>query len=121
MPFQTEFDFTLPNGYQDSNGTLHKEGSIRLATAGDEILAQGDPRAISNPAYIMVIILARVVTRLGTVSMITPKVIESLYTADFSYLVEMYARINKNGTNTIPVTCPKCQHGFSVEVKPLGE
>jgi len=79
---QTEYDFTLPVGYQDEEGSLHREGTMRLATAGDEILPLKDPRVQSNQAYLIVILLSRVITKLGSVSHINPKVIEGLYAAD---------------------------------------
>ena len=113
---QTEFEFVLPLGYADESGTLHKEGVMRLATAADEILPMKDPRVQQNPAYLSVILLSRVVTRLGSLKMVTPKVIEDLFAADFSYLQEMYNRINQNSSNTIKAVCPKCEHKFDVEV-----
>ncbi len=113
---QTEFDFSLPNGYVDEEGNLHKDGKMRLSTAADEILPMKDPRVQSNPAYLTVILLSRVVTGLGSLKMITPKVIEGLFSRDFTYLQEMYARINQNGTNSLKAVCPKCEHKFDIEV-----
>lgn len=118
---QTEYDFTLPMGYVDEAGTLHKQGKMRLATAADEILPMKDPRVQGNPAYLSVILLSRVVTSLGDVKMITPKVIEGLFSGDFAYLQEMYTRVNQNGSNVIKTTCPKCEHKFDVEVQFPGE
>ncbi|NUM35426.1 MAG: hypothetical protein HUU50_12835 [Candidatus Brocadiae bacterium] len=93
--FVTEYDFVLPLGYIDESGTLHKEGTMRLATAADEVLPMKDPRVQQNPAYLTIIILARVVVRLGNLKMVTTKVIESLFTKDFNYLQEMYNKINQ--------------------------
>lgn len=118
---QTEFEFVLPKGYVDENGTLHKEGKMRLATAADEILPMRDPRVQQNPAYLTVILLSRVVTQLGTLRMITPLIIEGLFAGDFAYLQEMYNRINQYGANVIQATCPKCEHQFSIEMQSLGE
>ncbi|MFH1963490.1 MAG: hypothetical protein ABIJ30_11580 [bacterium] len=118
---QTEFEFVLPMGYADDSGTLHKEGTMRLSTAADEILPMKDPRVQQNPAYLSIILLSRIVTRLGSLKMVTPKVIEDLFTADFSYLQEMYNRINQNSSNIIKAVCPKCEHKFDVEVTSLGE
>lgn len=118
---QTEYDFSLPIGYVDESGTLHKTGKMRLATAADEVLPMKDPRVQSNPAYLTIILLSRVVTRLGDLKMITPLVIEGLFAADFAYLQETYTRINQNGSNIIKATCPKCEHRFDVEVESLGE
>lgn len=91
----TEVPFTLPIGYRDADGTLHKDGVMRLATAGDEILPLKDHRVQSNPAYLTIIVLSRVIVRLGTLDMINTKVIEDLFAADFAYLQELYDRINK--------------------------
>ena len=92
--FATEFEFVLPRGYVDSAGELHRNGTMRLATAADEILPQKDPRVQGNPAYLVVILLARVLTRLGTIETINPKVIEGLFAADLAYLQDFYNRIN---------------------------
>jgi len=118
---QTEYDFSLPLGYADESGTLHKKGKMRLATAADEILPMKDPRVQSNPAYLTIILLSRVVTSLGDLKMVTPLVIEGLFSADFAYLQEMYTRINQNGSNTIKIVCPKCEHKFDVEIQSPGE
>jgi hypothetical protein len=118
---QTEYDFILPRGYVDEEGNLHKNGKMRLSTAGDEILPMKDPRVQGNPAYLAVILLSRVVTSLGSLKMITPKVIESLFSGDFTYLQEMYTRINQNGSNTLKAVCPKCEHKFDIEVQFEGE
>ncbi|MCL6590421.1 MAG: hypothetical protein K6U80_10750 [Firmicutes bacterium] len=118
---QTEFEFSLPMGYVDETGTLHKEGTMRLATAADEILPMKDPRVQQNPAYLTVILLSRVVTRLGTLRMVTPLTIEGLFAGDFAYLQELYNRINEYGANVIRTTCPKCEHKFEINPEPLGE
>ena len=118
---QTEYDFSLPLGHVDESGTLHKKGKMRLATAADEILPMKDPRVQSNPAYLTIILLSRVVTKLGDLRMITPLTIEGLFTADFGYLQEMYTRINQSGSNVIKAVCPKCEHKFDIEVESLGE
>ena len=118
---QTEFEFTLPKGFVDESGTLHREGLMRLATAADEIQPMRDPRVQQNPAYLTVILLSRVVTKLGNLKIITPLVIENLFAADFAYLQELYNRINQFGSNTVKVSCPKCEHQFEVSLEPLGE
>jgi hypothetical protein len=117
---QTEYEFTLPVGFQDQEGTLHREGTMRLATAADEILPLKDPRVQSNQAYLIVILLSRVITRLGSVSHINPNVIERLYAADLSYLQEFYNRINQSGRSSIAASCPQCTHAFEVEPNGLG-
>src|SRR5690348_15791190 len=98
---QTEFEFTLPIGYQDADGLLHREGTMRLATAADEILPLKDGRVQSNQAYLIIILLSRVITRLGGVEHINPKVIEGLYAADLAYLQELYNRINQTGKASV--------------------
>lgn len=118
---QTEFEFILPKGYIDDGGNLHKNGKMRLSTAADEILPMKDPRVQGNPAYLTVILLSRVVTSLGSLNMITPKVIEGLFSGDFIYLQEMYSRINQNGSNTLKAVCPKCENKFDIEVQHQGE
>lgn len=94
MSLQTEYDFTLPKGYVDRQGTLHRDGRMRLATAADEILPLRDPRVKANPAYLTIIVLSRVVTRLGVLEDVSPAVIESLFVQDLDYLQQLYARIN---------------------------
>lgn len=119
MAFQTEYEFTLPKGYVDEHGTLHKKGVMRLATAADEILPQKDPRVQANPAYLSVIVLARVITRLGELKSISPPHIEGLFTADLAYLQDFYQRINDEGAAAVNATCPKCGHAFEVEPRPF--
>jgi hypothetical protein len=118
--FQTEYEFTLPMGFVDSEGTLHREGVMRLATAGDEILPLKDPRVQSNEAYLTVILLSRVIVNLGSVGQITPKTIEGLYAADLAYLQEFYNRINRSGKASIEAACPKCAHEFALEMNAPG-
>jgi hypothetical protein len=118
--FQTEFEFTLPCGYLDDEGTLHRDGVMRRATAADEILPLKDPRVLTNQAYLVVILLSRVITRLDGVSQINPKVIENLYATDLAYLQNLYNEINQLSNGYLPVTCPECQHAFEVEQPVLG-
>lgn len=118
---RTEFEFVLPTGYVDSEGSVHCDGVMRLATAADEILPLKDPRVQSNPTYLVVILLSRVVTRLGSLEVINPKVIEGLFAADLAYLQDFYNRINSHGTRTMKIVCPHCQQGFEVEPERSGE
>ena len=121
---ETEYAFTLPRGYVDQRtGTLHREGTMRLATAADEILPLKDPRVQANPAYLVVIVLSRVVTQLGGLSTrdINPGVVEGLFAADLTYLQELYNRINASEVPTVDAVCPSCEHAFTVEVNGLGE
>jgi hypothetical protein len=119
--FQTEYEFTLPRGYVDTEGNLHRHGIMRLATAADEILPLKDPRVQSNQAYLIIILLSRVISKLGSVAQINPKVIEGLYSADLSYLQDFYNRINENGKVTATAVCPKCEHRFEMEIASSGE
>lgn len=92
---QTEFEFTLPKGYVDGDGNLHRKGVMRLSRAIDEIVPMRDPRVRSNPAYATVIILARVITKLGGLEEISSTVIENLFASDLSYLQKFYRQINE--------------------------
>lgn len=114
--FQTEYEFNLPKGYVDEDGNLHREGVMRLATAADEILPLKDPRVQQNPAYLSIILLSRVVTRLGTLSDVNPRVVEELFASDIAYLQEFYSQINGDGTTNITARCPKCEHQFKVDI-----
>ena len=118
---QTEFEFTLPKGFVDNEGNLHKDGIMRLATAADEILPQKDPRVQANPAYLVVILLSRVISKLGDLKSINPKIIEGLFSSDLAFLQDFYRQINENGTSGINAICPKCEHQFEVEYERVGE
>jgi hypothetical protein len=118
--FRTEIEFSLPCGYLDEEGNLHKDGVMRRATAADEILPLRDPRVQKNPAYLVVILLSRVVTRLGYLEQVNPKVIENLYATDLAYLQELYNEINQLESGHQSVACPQCQHEFLVERLPVG-
>lgn len=119
-PLQTEFEFTLPKGYIDESGVLHRKGVMRLATAMDEIAPLRDIQVRNNQAYLTVAILARVITRLGDLTEVTSNVIEKLFTADLAYLQDFYRQINSDGTNVLSVTCPECGHQFQVETAEMG-
>lgn len=117
----TEYDFELPKGYIDASGTLHRKGVMRLATAADEILPMKDPRVQGLPAYLIIILLSRVVLRLGTVQQINPAVIEGLFSEDLAFLQELYNRINGLAPRRARVRCPKCGEEAEVEVPRTGE
>ena len=118
MSLQTEFTCNLPRGYIDNEGNV--QGTMRLATAMDEIGPLRDLRVKANQAYLAVPLLARVITRLGTLPDINTGVIENLFSADFAYLQNFYTQINENGTSKIPTTCPECNHKYEVEMSPGG-
>jgi hypothetical protein len=118
---QTEFPFTLPHGLADPGGTVHRDGAMRLATALDEIEPLKDPRVRANPGYLVIILLARVITWLGSVDHINTRTIENLYAADLAYLQDFYQRVNTSGHTRLQVTCPHCDGEFDVETASLGE
>lgn len=118
---QTEFPFTLPRGLVDPEGNVHREGTMRLATAFDEIEPIRDPRVRANPGYLVIILLSRVITRLGSLDYVNTKAIESLYSADLAYLQDLYQRINQNGHSRLLVACPHCTGEFEVETASPGE
>lgn len=120
-PGPTEFPFTLPRGYPGPDGELHREGAMRLSTAFDEIAPLKDPRVQANPGYLVIILLSRVIVRLGTIEHINPKVIEGLPSGDLVFLQDMYRRVNENGHSRLLVTCPHCQGDFEVETAAPGE
>ena len=121
MNAPTEFPFTLPHGYVDAHGTVHREGAMRLATALDEIVPLKEAKVQANPGYLGVILLARVVSRLGGLPQVNPRVIEELPVADFAFLQSFYRRLNENGHTRLTVNCPACEHRFEVEVDDSGE
>ncbi|GBF72266.1 hypothetical protein PA598K_00505 [Paenibacillus sp. 598K] len=124
MSFRTEYEFELPRGYVDENGNLHRRGVMRLATAADEILPMRDPRVQQNPGYLTIILLARVITKLGDLRAVDTKTIEKLFTADLAFLQNFYREINETEQLTVKAICPKCDHEHEVDVsflQPAGE
>ncbi len=117
---QTEFEFTLPRGYVDENGNLHRKGTMRLATAMDEIAPLRDPRVRQNQAYLVIILLSRVITRLGSIDQVTPHEIENLFTGDLAFLQRLYRQVNERGSSLVPVTCPQCSSEIEVDIGSLG-
>ena len=113
---RTEFPFVLPRGYVDSSGALHRDGVMRLATARDELVPLRDDRVRENPAYLTVVLLGRVVTRLGSVTDIHAGVIENLFAADLAFLQDLYRRVNQEGHTRAGVNCPECGHAFAVDL-----
>jgi hypothetical protein len=112
----TEYAFTLPRGYVDPSGAVHREGVMRLATARDEIEPLRDAEVRRNEGYLAVLLLSRVVTRIGGVAEVTPSVIEELYAADFDHLQRLYERLNTDGEAVGAVTCPHCAEAFEVDL-----
>lgn len=116
MAFKTEFPFTLPKGYIDSEGKLHRSGVMRLATAKDEIVPLQDYRVQNNRAYLVIVLLSRVITKLGDLPMLDTEIIENLFSTDLAYLQEFYRRINEEGTPRVHAKCPSCQHEFDIDL-----
>ena len=113
MLFQTEYEFTLPRGYMDKEKNLHRHGSMRLATALDELEAMKDYRVKNNPDYLSVLLLSRVVEHIEGIDAVTPEVIEGMFTADYQFLQNMYETINHAEEPVIQVQCPHCGKTFT--------
>jgi hypothetical protein len=116
---QTEFEFILPRGILTEDGRLQRNGRMRLATALDEIEAMRDPRVQINEAYLPVVLLSRVIVRLGDLVQVTPQVVERLFAADMAYLEDVYQRLNSQESIVLGVACPHCGGRFDVQVAPL--
>ncbi len=115
-PLRTEFPFLLPRGYVDDAGTVHRDGTMRLATARDELVPLRDDRVRENPAYLTVVLLGRVVTRIGTIGDVHAGIIEDLFASDVAFLQDLYRRVNQEGHTRAAVTCPACQEQFAVDI-----
>ncbi|WP_234417665.1 MULTISPECIES: hypothetical protein [Miniimonas] len=113
---RTEFAFALPRGYLDDDGVLHRVGTMRLATARDELLPLYDARVQENPAFTTVVLLSRVITELGTLPSVTSQVVESMFASDVAFLQDLYRRINAEGHTHAAVVCPSCQQHFTVDI-----
>jgi hypothetical protein len=113
---QTQFSFTLPCGYVDDAGNLHRDGVMRLATALDEVQPLQDARVHANQAYVGILLLSRVVTLLGSITPVPSAIIERLFAADFAYLQELYMRINEPTAEVAETQCPDCGSRFAVEL-----
>ena len=113
---ETVFDFELPKGYVDKNGDVHKRGKMRLATAGDEISATRDPRVLSNPSYLTIVVLSSVITELEGMPAVVPNIVEKFFTADLAFLQDMYQRINNVEPPTMKAVCPDCGKIFEVPI-----
>jgi hypothetical protein len=113
---RTEFPFELPRGYVDSSGTVHKHGVMRLATGRDELVPLRDDRVRENPAYLTVVLLARVITQLGTIDDVHAGIVENLFATDLAFLQDLYRRVNQEGHTRASVACPSCHHSFAVDV-----
>jgi hypothetical protein len=115
-PLRTEFTFELPRGYVDPAGAVHRTGVMRLATARDELVPLRDDRVRENPAYLTVVLLARVITRIGPIEDVHAGIVENLFAADLAFLQDLYRRINTEGTTRAVVHCPECSCEFGVDL-----
>ncbi len=113
---RTEFEFELPRGYVDEAGTVHRHGAMRLATARDELRPQIDLRVKENPAYLSVVLLSQVITRIGSVTDVHAGIVERMYATDVAFLQDFYRRVNSEGHTRAAVTCPHCEGGFEVDL-----
>ncbi|MCD5352033.1 hypothetical protein [Kineosporia mesophila] len=113
---QTEFTFELPRGFVAGDGSVHSSGVMRLATARDELIPLRDLRVQGNPAYLSVVLLARVITRLGSLPAVHDGVVENLFAADLAFLQDFYRQINAEGHTRASVVCPHCSEPFEVEL-----
>ena len=113
---RTEFPFLLPRGYVDAANTVHRDGVMRLATARDELIPLRDDRVRENPPYLTVVLLARVITRLGDIESVHVGIVESLFASDLAFLQDLYRRVNQEGHTRAAVSCPACRHEFAVDV-----
>jgi hypothetical protein len=114
-PLRTEFEFELPRGYVDGSGTVHKRGAMRLSTARDELIPLRDVRVRENPPFLSVVLLGRVITRLGTLPEVNDGTVENMFASDLAFLQDFYQQINAEGTTRAAVTCPSCAESFEVE------
>jgi hypothetical protein len=113
---RTEYPFTLPRGFVDEHGAVHRDGVLRLATARDEITTQTDQRVRQNPAYLTVLLLARTITRLGDLPQVDNLVVESLFASDLAFLQDLYRRVNADGHTEAQVQCPSCAQEFTISL-----
>ena len=120
MDLKTEYEFILPRGYVDKEGNLHREGVMRLANAKDEIVPLNDLRVQRNRAYLIIVLLSRVISRLGNLNEVNTGVVENLFASDLRFLEEMYNRINEDEA-TVSVSCHECGITFEREFGRLGE
>ncbi|MFD8857935.1 hypothetical protein [Streptomyces vinaceus] len=116
QPLRTEFSFELPRGYVDDAGAVHRDGTMRLATARDELIPLRDMRVQENPAYLSVVLLGRVITRLGSLPLVHDGVVENMFASDLAFLQDFYRQINAEGHTRAGVTCPHCEQPFEVEL-----
>ncbi|CND49224.1 secreted protein [Mycobacterium tuberculosis] len=115
-PMRTEFEFELPRGYVDESGTVHRRGAMRLATAKDELVPLQDVRVRENPPYLSVVLLGRVITRLGDLPAVHDGVVENLFASDLAFLQDFYRQINAEGHTRAAVACPSCAETFEVDL-----
>lgn len=116
MAFKTEFDFVLPLGYVDRDGNVCRKGTMRLATAKDEILPLQDPRVQSNRSYLIIVLLTRVITRLEGVKLMDTRIVEDFFAEDLKFLQDFYQQVNRTGSPYLEVKCPNCKTQFEIDL-----
>jgi len=112
--FKTEFEFILPKGFVDKDKNIHRKGVMRLSTAKDEIAPLQDYRVKNNEAYMTVILLSRVIVKLGDLKNVDTSVIERLFSVDLDFLQRFYQKINSEESSTIHLKCPNCENEFEI-------
>lgn len=120
MMMQTEYEFTLPRGYIDETGQMHQNGRMRLALSIDEVQTMNDARVHMNEAYLPILLLSRVITQLGSITAVTPQMLERMFASDIAYLQDLYMQLNSGEHLMIGAQCPSCSQRFQVQVSPLG-
>jgi hypothetical protein len=113
---RTEYPFVLPRGYVDEDGHVHRDGTLRLATAKDELTAQSEPLVRQNPSYLSIYLIVRTLSRLGELPAVDRFVVEHLFASDLAFLQDLYRRVNQLGHTEAEVGCPECRHRFLVDV-----
>lgn len=106
---QVEVEFVLPHGLVDASGQVHRHGRMRKATVMDEIEPHCHPLVAQYPGYAVVVLLARVLTQLGSLPQVTPQVVEGMFAGDVAYLEDLYEQLNSPVTAMVQATCPQCQ------------
>ena len=117
---QTEYESTLPRGYIDETGLVHQHGRMRLALSIDEVQTMNDARVLANEAYLPIFLLSRVITQLGSLTAVTPQILENMFASDMAYLQDLYMHLNSGEKLMLGTQCPSCSQRFQVQVSPLG-
>jgi rRNA maturation protein Nop10 len=95
---------SLPGGYVDCNGGIHREVEITPLTGREEelLIAQQRPEVAS----LVTTVLQRCVQRIGTVSPITEDIIRNLLVADRQYLLLKLRELTLGDYVRATICCP---------------